>query len=219
MSFKKIKEKMVTITDTLTPSSSAINQAIKEVKQYLNVELSVVKESKEGINALKEYAEAETPSLKGAISALANKIERIENAREEKVAQLQEKFVNPLNKIVEEAKILNNELKEAENAKKALEKAERKLEKLESKPIEKLKPGQLDDAKSNVKSAKANNEKEEAEAKRATETFNKKRLDTIQLILKDVADIENKYHEKALKLMGAVAKKVEKEPPIPSLEE
>jgi len=181
MSFKKIKEKMVTITDTLTPSSSAINQAIKEIKHYLNVELSVVKESKEGINALKEYAEAETPSLKGAISALANKIERIE--------------------------------------KKALEKADRKLEKLEAKPIEKHKPGQLDEAKSAAKSAKANYEKEEAEAKRATETFNKKRLDTIQLVLKDVADIENKYHEKALKLMGAVAKKVEKEPPIPSLEE
>ena len=197
------------ISDKLNLSGSAIANVIKENTQYLNAELGVTKESQEGINALKNYAAIETPSLEAAINALAETLENIEKAREEKVNQLQEKYIGPLKEIVTEAKIRNTELKEAKAAKKALDKAESKLTKLEAKPKEKLKAGQIDEAKAAVTAAQEAYEKEEAEAKAANEAFNKKKLESMQAILKNLADIEKSFHEKALELMGVVKEKAE----------
>ena len=206
MSLKKV---FGDISDKLKLSSSAISTVIKENIQYLDAELRVTKEAQEGINALKTYAAIETPSLEEAINTLATTLESIEQAREEKVNLLQEKFIRPLNEIVEQMKIKDAELKEAEKAKKDLEKLESKLAKLEEKPKEKLKPGQLDATKTSVSASQEAYKKEEAEAKAATEAFNKKKLEKMQEILKNLSEIEKSFHEKALELMGVVKEKAE----------
>ena len=148
MSFKKM---MGSITDKLKISGGVIRDAIKQNKEYIDAELRVVKMAQEGINALKSYAEAETPSLKTSVNALAKKLENKEKAREEMANQLQEKFIDLLNEILEEEKNLSEKLELADDAQKDLAKAENKLAKLESKPKEKLKPEQIEEAKNALK--------------------------------------------------------------------
>lgn len=196
MSFKKVMDK-------LSLSGGAITDAIKQNTQYINAELRVIKEAQESINALKTYADAETPSLKTTINALVKKFENIEKAREEKANQLQNKVIDPLNIIIEEEKILNAKLKEADVAQKALIKAENKLAKLESKPEEKQKPEQIDEAKAALKESEATNQKADAEAKAAEDVFKKKKLELMKSILKNIADIERIFYEKASKQIGA----------------
>ena len=196
MSFKKVMDK-------LSLSGGAISDAIRQNTQYLNAELRVIKEAQESINALKTYADAETPSLKTTVNALVKKFENIEKTREEKANQLQNKVIDPLNKIIEEEKILNAKLKEADVAQKALIKAENKLAKLESKPEEKQRPEQIDEAKAALKESEATNQKADAEAKAAEDAFKKKKLELMKSILKNIADIERIFYEKALKQIGA----------------
>ena len=195
MSFKKVMDK-------LSLSGGAISDAIRQNTQYLNAELRVIKEAQESINALKTYADAETPSLKTTVNALVKKFENIEKTREEKANQLQNKVIDPLNKIIEEEKILNAKLKEADAAQKVLIKAENKLAKLESKPEEKQKPEQIDEAKAALKESEATNREADAEAKAAEDAFKKKKLELMKSILKNIADIERIFYEKALKQIG-----------------
>ena len=86
---------------------------------------------------------------------------------------------------------------------------ENKKTKIEAKPEEKRKPGTLDVAIRAVNQATERYEKEEGEAKSVAETFNKKKLETIQKILKDLVDIERAYHEKILEMIGSVKEKAE----------
>ncbi|TFF90898.1 MAG: hypothetical protein EU548_00680 [Promethearchaeota archaeon] len=204
-----IKKFIDNISDIFTSSGDAISKVIKENNQYLDAILDVVKESKEGIDALKNYAIIETPSLENAINSLAETFESIEEARENMVNDLREKFINPMNEIIEEAKLKNNEIKESKSAEKTLEKAQKKYDNLKGKPVEKLKPEKLEEAESKLKMAKEHYDKEESEAKAAMELFNKKRLGIIQTILKNFADIEKSFHSKVLELMGVVRQKAD----------
>ncbi|MFX0186642.1 MAG: hypothetical protein ACFE8A_02780 [Candidatus Hodarchaeota archaeon] len=194
---------MGTISDKLKISGGVIRDAIKQNKDYIDAELRVVKIAQEGINALKSYAEAETPSLKTSVNALAKKLESIEKAREEMANQLQEKFIGLLNEVAEEEKNLSEKLRIADDAQKDLAKAENKLAKLESKPKEKLKPEQIDEAKSALKKADGTYREAEAEANAVANAYNKKKLDLTKSILKNIEDIERIYHDKALKQIGA----------------
>ena len=196
MSFKKVMDK-------LSFSGGAITDAIKQNTQYINAELRVIKEAQEGINALKIYADAETPSLKTSVNALVKKFENIKKAREEKANQFQKKVIDLLNKIIEEEKILNAKLKEADAAQKALIKGENKLAKLESKPEEKQKPEQISEAKATLRESEGTYRKAETEAKAAEDAFKKKKLELVKSILKNIADIERIFYEKALKQIGA----------------
>ncbi|MFW9897663.1 MAG: hypothetical protein ACFFDO_00180 [Candidatus Thorarchaeota archaeon] len=200
MSFKKM---MGSITDKLKISGGVIRDAIKQNKEYIDAELRVIKMAQEGINALKSYAEAETPSLKTSVNALAQKLENKEKAREEMANQLQEKFINLLNEILDEERNLSEKLKLADDAQKDLAKAENKLAKLESKPKEKLKPEQIDEAKSALKEADGTYREAEAKANAADNAYNKKKLDLMKSILKNIEDIERAFHDKALKQIGA----------------
>ena len=204
MVFKKL---VSGLSDKLTTSSNAIKEIIKESNQYLEAELNVAKESTEAILALQSYAEKETPSLEAAITALATTLEGIENARKDKVKELKENFIAPLETLLDGFIKRQTEIREAEDAKKALDKAENKLNKLSSKPKEKLKPGQLDQAKTVVKEAKATVEKEEEEVKKANESFAKQKLEIMQQVLTSLHDIEKAYHEKTVELFGDVIEK------------
>jgi len=187
---------------------NSIKRIIKENNQYLSAELEVVKESKEGIAALKEYAEKETPSLEDAIFTLANTFENIENCRQDKVTHLKEKFIAPLEELLDGFIAREQEIKEAEDAQKNIEKAKKTLEK------EKLKhsKGKLDkttQAKANLNAAVERSRKEQEDVKDATEAFNKKKLETMQSILTNLVSVEQEYHEKILGLIGTVKEKAE----------
>ena len=151
MSVKKI---FGNITDAFSSSGDTISKVIRENNQYLDAIQVVVKESREGIEALKNYATIETPSLKNAINSFAKTFENIEEAREKRVNDLREKFISPMEEIIEEAKVMNQEIKESKIAEKSLEKAQKKYDSLKEKPSERLKPGQLEEAETNLKTAK-----------------------------------------------------------------
>ncbi|MHA1294779.1 MAG: hypothetical protein ACTSQJ_19240 [Promethearchaeota archaeon] len=197
------------LQDKLSLTSNAIKEIIKENTQYLDAELNVVKEASEAILVLKNYATSETPSLEAAISELAKTFESIEDARKEKVSLLKEKFIEPLNDLLSGFNARQQEIKEAEVARKALEKAQTKLNKLKAKPKEKLKPGQKEAAEEEVKKCEEAYKKESEDVKIANEKFNRQKLETLQAILTSLHDIEKEFHEKALKLFGAVKEKAE----------
>lgn len=207
MSF--LKKFVDTVTESLGITSNKIQEIIKENNQYLDAEEEVSKESKEGIAALKSYAETETPSLEDAVVTLAATFELIEEARSEKVQKLRDDFIAPLESLVEELSFLEKEKKEAASALKDVEKSEKKLDKLKSKPAEKLKPGQMDEAEAVLKAAEETLKKEEADVKEQTETFNKKKFEIMKNILNKIVEIEKAYHEKILAELGTVKQKAD----------
>ena len=187
--------------------SNEIQAIIKEFSDTIDAEKKLVKESKERINSLIDYSKVETPTLREAIESLGNTFENIDNAREEKIDQMMEKFIKPLNILLEEFKNLSAELHESDKAKKDLDKSKSKLSKLKAKPKEKLKPGQIENAESTVKEAEKENEIKEKEAKEASEVFNRKKLETMKQVLDDIITIEREFHEKVIKFMTTAKKK------------
>lgn len=213
------------LSETLNIASNAIKNIIKENNQYLDAELNVAKESKEGIAALKVYAESESEGLGAAIGTLAETFEKIEEAREKKVVQLREEFIDPLVALLREYEIQQTELREAENAKDELEKAEKKLSKLKAKASAKpLKAGVKENAEAQVNLAKKTYEKEAEEAKVQGEAFNKKKLEILQVVLTKMVEIELTYHQGIINQIGNVKVKaeainIEEESKIPEPEE
>ncbi len=208
MSFKnKLKGVVSSIAGAFGVAENAINKMIKENNQYLNAELNVAKESKEGIDSLKAYGDTETPSLKDALNSLAATYEAIEEARKEKVTQLQDNFIKPLNELLLGFKALNTEMKEKDSADKALEKAQNQLEKAKGKAPERLKPGEVEKAESAVKEAESKALKEDANAKAASEAFGTKKIETLKIVLQKLIDAEKAFHEKALDAITSVKEK------------
>jgi len=198
------------LSESLNIASNAIKDIIKENNQYLDAELNVSKESKEGIAALKVYAETESEGLGLAITTLAETFEKIELAREDKVAKLREEFINPLDSLLREFEIQQTELKEAEKAKEELEKAEKKLSKVKAKASSKpLKAGVMDNAEAQVKLAKKTYDKEAEDAKVQGEAFNKKKLEILREVLKKMVEIEINYHKGIIDNIGDVKVKAE----------
>jgi len=188
--------------------SNSIKNIIKENNQYLNAELDVVKESKEGIQALKDYAGTETPSLNDAISTLAITFQDIESARQDKVASLKEKFIGPLEELLEGFNDRQREIDEAEDAIKSVNKAKKKVEKEHMKKVK----GRLDKstkARADLKDAINRSRKEQNDVKIATDNFNKKKLEIIQIILKNLVEVEKAYHTKIIGLLDSVEQKAD----------
>ncbi|MFX1281268.1 MAG: BAR domain-containing protein [Promethearchaeota archaeon] len=204
--FKKFLDN---VSDSLGIANNKISEIIKESNRYINAEETVSKEIKDSVTALKSYAETETPSLGQAISSLANTFEAIEKERLDKVTKLRDEYIAPLNDLVVNLKKLQTEQSESEKAAKELEKAEKSLNKSKSKPKEKLKPNELETAESKLKAAQEKAAKEEADVKMATEEFNKKKLETMQNVLKKIVEIERAYHEKILQSIQKVEEKAE----------
>lgn len=188
--------------------ANGIKNIIKENGQYLNAELDVVKESKEGIQALKDYANIETPSLEDAINTLANTFQNIENARQDKVNNLREKFIGPLEELLEGFDAKQKEIREAADAKKDVEKAKNAVEKQHMKRI-KGRLDHLDRAKADLADAIDRSRKEQEDVQIATNQFNRKKLETLQIILKNLVDVERIYHTKVMELLGSVEQKAE----------
>ncbi len=186
-----------------------IQNIIKEFGHYMEAEKKIVAESKDRIQSLKTYGTIEVPLLKQALNSLGETFENIDNAREEKIDQMQEKFIKPLNMLLEDIKSLNIKLKENDHVFKDLEKAKSKFAKLSDKPKEKLKEGQLETAEKAAEDAEKGFKNEEAKANQMTEDFNGKKLETMKAVLVDIIRDEKDFHEKVLGLMSNVKEKVD----------
>ena len=197
------------LTDALGITSNKITELIKESNQYINAVENVTKEIKKTVAALKGYAETETPSLGQAVGSLASTFEIIDKESTEKVKRLREEYIVPLNDLLINLEQLQTEQKEAQKATKELEKAEKNLSKAQSKPKEKLKPNEMQTAETELKTAKEKAAKEESDVKVATEEFNKVKLETMQIILKNMVDIETVFHKKILDSVATVKVKAE----------
>ena len=186
-----------------------IQNIIKEFGHYMEAEKKIVVESKDRIESLKMYGKTEVPLLKQALNSLGETFENIDNAREEKIDQMQEKFITPLNALLEDLKSLQAELKAKDHVFKDLEKAKSKLSKLKDKPKEKLKAGQLETAERAVEDAEKMFKNEEAKADKMTEDFNNKKLNLMKSVLVDIVKDEKEFHEKVLGLMSNVKEKID----------
>ena len=206
---KMFKKFLDNVSNTLGIANNKISEIIKETNRYINAEENTSKEIKQTFNALKSYAESETPSLGKAISSLANTFEIIEKERLNKVNKLRDEFIAPLDELVINLRKLQTEQGEAEKAAKVHEKAEKQLNKIKNKSAEKIKPNEMENAESKLKVALEKSEKEENDVKVATEEFNKAKLETMQKILKTMADIESTYHQKVLDSITTVKDKAE----------
>ncbi len=204
--FKKF---MDNLTNALGITSNKISELIKGSNQYINTTENVTKEIKKTIDALKGYAETETPSLGQAVGSLASTFEIIEKENTEKVKRLREEYIAPLNDLLTSLKKLQTEQNEAQKATKELEKAEKHLSKVQSKPKEKLKPNEIQTTETELKTAKEKATKEENDVKVATEEFNKLKLVTMQKIIKNMVDIETVFHKKILESVATVKVKAD----------
>jgi chromosome segregation ATPase len=203
----KLKDVVGSITDALSSSSSAIEEVIKENKQYLDSILNVVKESEEGINALKKFAETEAPSLKAAISTLASTYESLEAARKEKTAKLRANFITPLEELLVSYKKRQEELKDVEAAEKELEKAQKKYDKENSKPDEKKDTVKLATAKELYEKAKKELQVQQKEADIANKKFETEKLETLKKIINNIVTVERNFHESMLKKIKELEQK------------
>ncbi|TFH29867.1 MAG: hypothetical protein E4G98_03125, partial [Promethearchaeota archaeon] len=90
---------------------------LKENRQMLEAELKLSYESAEGIQALKLYAEEETPALHDALVGTSNALNTIEENRKAMVDRIRIGFVRPFELLVDEWKAVElqkRELKQAE---------------------------------------------------------------------------------------------------------
>ena len=200
---------MDNLTNALGITSNKISELIKGSNQYINAEEKVTTEIKKTITALKAYAETETPSLGQAVNSLASTFEIIEKESAEKVKRLREEYIAPLNELLIGLQKLQSEQDEAQKATRELEKAEKHLTKVQSKPKEKLKPNEIQTAETELKTAKENATKEQNDVKVTTEEFNKVKLEKMQILLKNMVDIQTVCHKKILDSVATVKVKAD----------
>ena len=200
---------MDNLTNALGITSNKISELIKGSNQYINAEEKVTSEIKKTVVALKGYAETETPSLMQAVNSLASTFEIVEKESTEKIKRLREEYIAPLNDLLIGLQKLQTEQNEAEKATRELEKAEKHLSKTQSKPKEKLKPNEMQTAETGLKTAKDNATKEQNDVKVATEEFNKAKLEKMQILLKNMVDIQTVCHKKILDSVAIVKVKAD----------
>jgi len=195
---EKISNFLDNILEFLNLSQNAIENVVVENRDYINAEMNVVKKSEKGIDALKEFAKTEEPSLSDALSTLAETYEALENARREKVEKLNLQFIKPLEDLLVSFKTKERELDEAGKAEKKLDKVKRKLEKENAKPEDKKDPVGLNVLKKKHEDALKDYEREENQAKIAIDAFKKEKMETIKKILVDIVEIQKDFHQKMI---------------------
>ncbi len=204
---EKLKGVVDTISDAVSSSSNAIADIIKDNKQYLDSFSRVSKESLEGINALKTYAELETPAIKTVVSTLARTYESLEEARKEKIEKLQANFITPLEELLVAFKKRQEEIKNVEKTKKELDKAEKKYEKEKSKPEEKKDAVKLEAAKELYEETKLDFEREDKDSEIANKKFETEKSETFKKILNNIVNIEKDFHNKMLQKIKTLEEK------------
>ena len=197
----KFKEGLSGLVDKLQSSNAALGAVIRENQQMLDAQKRVSDESREGIKALFDYGQKETPALKDALVCISETLEGIENNRLTLVADLEKMFISPLEMLVNEWKALQQLLKDKEKAEKAKIHAEESLAKKKAKPAAKLKPGEIEKADGALKSAESEFDALSSKLAETTESFQKKKVETLKDALYQLASLEKNYHQLALSML------------------
>ncbi|MHA1728350.1 MAG: hypothetical protein ACTSWY_06425 [Promethearchaeota archaeon] len=209
MSFKdiiyNIREYIYSLVDKFRAYNSELNGVMKNNKGILKAHIKVNKETKDGINSLKEYFgkgniadsnESDSNEIKD-IMQIFEKIENIENNRCIMIEQFQDQIINPLNRLFGQWQQLHDDLREEEEDIKKFERAKKNLKKKESKPWDKLGDNDLEKAGKRYNICKRN----VAESKKVTEKsgieFNKQKNITKNEILKAIGKIYGEFFEKS----------------------
>ncbi|WP_457557528.1 hypothetical protein [Candidatus Harpocratesius sp.] len=198
--FTTFKQKMNLITTQMFIGQSPIEPLIKENRQMLEAELKLSLESTEGIQALKEYSEIETPVSKEALNNTSEVLKNIEKLRQKLVEQLRIGFVRPFEQLSNVWKEVEIMKKEKERAEKALEHAqkilEKKKEKKENTP-EKMKENELESAEQSLSEAKSVLKEISEKLEQKEENFHNQKLKVIQNSLKVLIRERKSFHSTA----------------------
>ena len=201
MSFKnKVKGFIDNISSKLRTRTTAIEHVIKINNQYIDTELTLIKDSQEGIIALKNYVDTESIELENAISSLKLTFKGIEALKREKIEKLRKKFIIPLQEILDDYNALTVKLNEVDKAEKA---AERLRIKYDRKKTKKSQEG-LEETEFLLREAQDKYELLSTEVKEITESLSKEKINKLLTILTDRIDIEKFFSEKSVELIKSI---------------
>lgn len=203
-----IKTGFTTVTERYVKINIELKKMLKENKDYLKANQDLGKEAREAIASLRSYAENEAPGLQSAFVLVSEAMDGIEKNRGEYLAGLQEKFIAPLESIDEAWKKLQTELNEDDAAQRALKKANADLEKARSKPPEKVKPGEIEQAEVKVRSAEEKAEREHEDVVRDMAKFTELKLRVFKDVLEALLDLQTEFYEISLDIVAGARDKL-----------
>lgn len=199
--FSKLKNKINQVTSQIFSGQAPMEPMIQENRQMLEAELKLSYESAEGIQALKEYGEEETPALHDALVGASEALEQIENTRKQMVETIRVGFVHPFEDLVTQWKDVEHQKHETEQAEKQIEKYENKLEKKKAKEAKdptKIKEGEIEEVETAITDAKTNfeNQKELTAQKEQALEANKLKVikDSLGVLMKE----RKSFHQQSL---------------------
>ena len=155
----KLKDSFQGAIEALNLEDNQLAVVVKENKQMLDAHGRLTKESQEGFEQFRSYAESESPGIQQALNSIADALQTIETNRIAFIEQLRFDFINPLEGLIDLWKKLQVEIREDEKAAGQKEKMGKNLAKKKAKPAAKLKPGEIESAENAFKEASASAEK------------------------------------------------------------
>ncbi len=215
-------EKVVESTKSwLHVFSDKIKRVMKEYEDRFNAEEKLAKESSEAIEALREYAQSETPQLSETLNMWANSMNVIENNRTNMIKDLRSSF-RLLNDLINAQKNLDHELKEKKAAEKAYKKAKKRFEKEQGKSTDKQDKDKLIEYQQEFDQTKKTLEKESENVKKEMEGFQHQKVDKLSKIVSDLVEFQQYFHKEAIKefdKISAAAQKINKEHEVAQVQE
>jgi len=181
----------------LSPASQAITDLIKQIEEYIDVELNLMEEAKITIGRIKNYINEQTPDLNDLAEKQVPIYEEIEKRRETLITQIREKVIPLLNDLLESSEGLTAKEKELEDAKKKKTSAKKKLKKLESKSMDKVSVEMIRTADDTLIDAKSSVVQLEKEFNEISENFEDEKLATIRESLELLYEIKMSFYNKA----------------------
>ncbi|UYP47554.1 hypothetical protein NEF87_003839 [Candidatus Lokiarchaeum ossiferum] len=178
-----------------------LHSVIKENMEMLNAHLKVTKESKEGINAFKDYGLKESPALGEALSSLGGSLEIIEVNRQAFVEQMNHEFIRPLKELIDTWDKLRELIKKDVKSLKNDQKIVRKLEKLKMQDPTKLKPGLLEEKEKEAASIRDASTKLHKSMLTSYQEFTAAKSKTMKSCLGSMVERNLKFHNQALNII------------------
>ena len=202
--FTTLKDKVSSVTNQMRIGNAPMDPLLKENRQMLEAELKLSYESAEGIQALKLYAEEETPALHDALVGTSNALNTIEENRKAMVDRIRIGFVRPFELLVDEWKAVELQKRELKQAEISVEKAEKLLEKKKQKNGEKLKGREIESAEEEVQITKANFDHQMKIRKTKHKAFHTQKITVIKESLGALITERKDFHEQSLSLLDDV---------------
>ena len=202
MGFKdKLKNSIESVSDKLQVMGTSLTKVIKTSKDSVSSNEKLSKEKTEEISALKVLMEESSGNTKEIADSLSSLFANIEVKRLEMVQELSVQYIKPMEGLVQDWLQLQDIIKDEEKAVKHHQKAKNTLEKKHQKfdkTPEKMKPGEIDSAATNVANAFDVLKLKQEEKVKATEEYEQKKTAVMTEALTNSIKIEGKFHQNAV---------------------